>query len=126
MIQDGSSNITRFKDVEDALQDHQANPSVDTSRTARIHFHIPLHSQPKEPFKSTIDHTINTLNYLKLHPETCSHLEMETYTWGVLPDELQAPIEDQLTQEHLWVIETMLDSNSIDSQEHTCGDTCNH
>mgnify|MGYP000262381533 CR=1 FL=1 len=73
--------------------------------TARVHFHIPLHAQPSAPLGSTIQHTIDTLEYLKQNPDTCTHLEMETYTWGVLPDELQVPIEQQLTQEHLWVLE---------------------
>ena len=104
MIKDESGNITRFKDIENALN-HKSQISNHQSSLARIHFHIPLHAEPEAPFSSTIQHTIDTLHYLSQHPETCSHLEMETYTWGVLPDELQAPIEDQLTQEHLWVLE---------------------
>ncbi len=101
IIKDDSGKITRFKDIENAL----ANTTHQAPSTARIHFHIPLHAAPKAPFTSTIQHTIDTLNYLKVNPSTCQHLEMETYTWGVLPDDLQIPIDDQLTQEHLWVLE---------------------
>ena len=101
MTQDAAGNVSKFKDVEDALS--TTHPSA---VKARIHFHIPLHAAPEAPFSSTIQHTIDTLKYLSTNPDTCSHLEMETYTWGVLPDELQAPIEDQLTAEHLWVLET--------------------
>ena len=103
MTQDAEGKVSKFKDVENALAndvDHSA------ALKARIHFHIPLHAAPEAPFSSTIQHTIETLQYLTENPDTCSHLEMETYTWGVLPDELQAPIEDQLTAEHLWVLET--------------------
>ena len=101
MTKDAAGNVSKFKDVEDALS--TTHPSA---VKARIHFHIPLHAAPEAPFSSTIQHTIDTLKYLSTNPDTCSHLEMETYTWGVLPDELQAPIEDQLTAEHLWVLET--------------------
>lgn len=103
MIKDETGDITRFKDIENALN-HQSPITDHKSCVARIHFHIPLHSEPKSPFSSTIQHTIDTLQYLHDNPDTCHHLEMETYTWRVLPDELQAPIEDQLTQEHLWVL----------------------
>ncbi|MGJ8657806.1 MAG: metabolite traffic protein EboE [Akkermansiaceae bacterium] len=104
MIQDSTGKVTKHKDIEDALSSDQKLPVNPLS--ARVHFHIPLHADPQKPFSSTIQHTIDTLHYLAQHPHTCSHLEMETYTWGVLPDDLQAPIEDQLTAEHLWVLET--------------------
>ena len=35
---------------------------------------------------------------------------METYTWGVLPNALQIPIEDQLTKEYLWTLEQVASS----------------
>ena len=109
MIQDATQNITRFKDIDNALEQKSQLSDLKSSK-ARIHFHIPLHAEPKAPFSSTIQHTIDTLNYLHENPEVCEHLEMETYTWGVLPDELQAPIEDQLTQEHLWVLQVLNNS----------------
>ncbi len=106
IIQDEKQNITKHKDIQDALSPDHRSLITDHARSARIHFHIPLHAEPESPFSSTIQHTIDTLRYLTDNPGTCSHLEMETYTWGVLPAELQAPIEDQLTAEHLWVLET--------------------
>ncbi len=106
IIQDTTGKLTKHKDIQDALSSGHRSPITDHPRTARIHFHIPLHAAPQAPFSSTIQHTIDTLQYLTDHPDTCTHLEMETYTWAVLPDDLQAPIEDQLTAEHLWVIET--------------------
>ena len=115
MIQDTTGKVSKHKDIEDALN-HKSQITNHKSTageyeraqalTARIHFHIPLHADPQKPFSSTIQHTIDTLQYLTENPDTCSHLEMETYTWRVLPDDLQAPIEDQLTAEHLWVLET--------------------
>lgn len=109
MIKNEPGAILRFKDIDEALN-HKSQITNHKSYVARIHFHIPLHAQPKSPFSSTIQHTINTLHYLQQNPDTCNHLEMETYTWGVLPDELQAPIEDQLTQEHVWVLGVLQNS----------------
>ncbi|MFT5905977.1 MAG: hypothetical protein ACI9E1_001582 [Cryomorphaceae bacterium] len=112
MIQEATGKVSKHKDIEDALN-HKSQISNHKSSTARIHFHIPLHAEPQAPFSSTIQHTIDTLQYLTDNPDTCSHLEMETYTWGVLPDELQAPIEDQLTAEHLWVLETVASTSGL-------------
>lgn len=128
-LADPEGKISKYKDIKNAIHDksqistsepssteaseHQQSDQQVKAHTARIHFHIPLHAEPKAPFSSTIQHTIDTLHYLKANPHICSHLEMETYTWGVLPTELQAPIEDQLTAEHLWVLETTNNANFI-------------
>ena len=88
--------LTRFKDL----------PEFDGNTTAtegRIHFHVPLYSAPLAPLASTLDHAEAALSYLKEHPEACPHLEIETYTWGVLPDHLQKPLTDQISAEYEWV-----------------------
>ena len=51
----------------------------------RIHFHIPLHSQPTALFGNTSDHLAGVLDRLRERPALCSHFEMETYTWEVMP-----------------------------------------
>lgn len=91
-----TSPLTRFRDL----------PEFDGHTTAtegRIHFHVPLYSEPLAPLSSTLDHAEAALTYLKEHPETCPHLEIETYTWGVLPDQLQKPLTDQISAEYEWV-----------------------
>ena len=55
----------------------------------RIHYHIPLHSPPTALFGTTTDHLLGALDVLGRDPQCCSHLEMETYTWEVLPPELK-------------------------------------
>ncbi|MGC6467268.1 MAG: metabolite traffic protein EboE [Akkermansiaceae bacterium] len=88
--------LTRFKDL----------PEFDGETTAtegRIHFHVPLYSEPLVPLASTLDHAEAALSYLREHPDCCAHLEIETYTWGVLPDHLQKPLTDQITAEYEWV-----------------------
>ena len=71
----------------------------------RIHFHIPLHTEPGEHFETTSDHIQGTLDFVKQHPGLCSHFEMETYTWEVLPPEMKRRnVVDQLVDEYRWTL----------------------
>lgn len=106
ITRDDQGELTRFKDLPGffaALDTRSIQ--LNTTRDARIHFHIPLYAQPEAPLASTQDHAVDALAYLKKHPGFCSHFEIETYTWGVLPDSLQIPIEDQIAKEYAWVIQ---------------------
>ncbi len=103
LLNDGA-NISRFRDLPEfftALQTE--NFALQTQTEGRIHFHVPLYSEPLAPLSSTLDHAEAALSYLRDHPETCPHLEIETYTWGVLPYHLQKPLTDQISAEYEWV-----------------------
>jgi len=53
-------------------------------------------------------HVIDTLFWLSKNPEKCRHLEMETYTWEVLPDNLQSgTVVEQVGREYQWTLEQM-------------------
>ena len=54
--------------------------------------------------RSTKSHVSDLLAYRRQHPDFCSHFEIETYTWGVLPAELQKPIVDQIAEEYRWTL----------------------
>jgi hypothetical protein len=69
-----------------------------------VHFHIPLHATPGAPFSDTRDHLRGALDWLQERPQACAHLEMETYTWEVLPGALRVGIEDQLVREYAWTL----------------------
>ncbi len=60
----------------------------------RIHFHLPLHSPPGTPLSSTSPDLAESLRALVggERPLT-DHLEVETYTWTVLPPD-QRPADD--------------------------------
>lgn len=52
----------------------------------RIHYHVPLHAEPLPPLGSTISVLREALDALLRGPAAgCDHLEVETYTWNVLP-----------------------------------------
>ncbi len=71
----------------------------------RIHFHVPLHSPDGDWFTSTRDHIGGVLDLLRADPALCTHLEMETYTWEVLPGDLKnRDVVDQLVGEYEWTL----------------------
>lgn len=90
----------RFPDLSEALASDDNEPGDEW----RIHFHIPLHAPPGPPFADTRDHLLGALDWLEARPHACSHLEMETYTWEVLPSEMRLPVEDQLVHEYTWTL----------------------
>ncbi|PWR13220.1 xylose isomerase [Micromonospora acroterricola] len=52
----------------------------------RVHYHVPLHAPPEEPLGSTLPVLRAALAELYSRPAAgCDHLDVETYTWGVLP-----------------------------------------
>ena len=98
-----------FRDLTPALNSQSAiaNPQ---STEWRIHFHIPLHSQATEWYENTTDHVLGALDLLQANPTLCSHLEMETYTWEVLPPELKnRSVVDQLVSEYEWTLARLTD-----------------
>jgi hypothetical protein len=94
----------RYVDLPDALAD--ARPSLPDDEW-RVHFHVPLHANPGAPFADTRDHLIATLDWLQANRGACEHLEMETYTWEVLPPALRLPIGDQLVREYVWALDAL-------------------
>ncbi|MHC1764277.1 MAG: metabolite traffic protein EboE [Verrucomicrobiia bacterium] len=96
--------LRRFRDLDAALLETRSH-SVSEGVEWRIHFHVPLHSEAARPFGNTADHLRGALDFLAAHPSLCSHLEMETYTWEVLPPSLKnRSVVDQLVQECDWTL----------------------
>ena len=98
--QNASGTLSRFLDLPDFFR---ATPS-NLDGESRVHFHIPLDAKPSTPLGSTSDHVTDTLTWLGSHPDACTHLEIETYTWGVLPTALRRPVEEQIAAEYRWVL----------------------
>jgi len=99
--------LRRFKDLPDALAFADANPGH-LGEEWRVHFHIPIHAQPGGGFDSTRDHLLGAMDWLAKNPTKCQHIEMETYTWEVLPPELRTgDVVDQLVKEYDWTLGEM-------------------
>jgi hypothetical protein len=91
--------------ADEALQNEEEQADNSLSSEWRIHFHVPLHSPPTPIFDNTSDHILGVLDLLAANPDICTHLEMETYTWEVLPPELKdRDVVDQLVAEYDWTL----------------------
>jgi hypothetical protein len=107
VARDGNGKLKFYRDLPDALAAENPQSAIRNPQLEewRIHFHIPLHAPTAPPFENTNDHLLGVLDLLAANPKLCSHLEMETYTWGVLPPELKSrSVVDQLAAEYDWTL----------------------
>lgn len=93
-----NGTLNHYADLPDALADF--DPA--THREWRIHFHVPLFMAHYGLLQSTQPSVIEVLNRQSKQPFT-SQLEVETYTWGVLPADLQVPVSESIIRELTWV-----------------------
>ena len=97
--------LRRFKDLPLALS-HPQEASSGPGEEWRVHFHVPLHCQAPAGLDSTAGHVQGLLDCLSAEPRLCTHLEMETYTWAVLPLELRSrDVSEQLVSEYRWTLD---------------------
>ncbi len=80
-----NGEITKFLNLGEALDAFEANPIETEMRT---HFHVPVFLEELGPFRTT---RFAVQDALRMHREQplSDHLEIETYTWDVLPAELK-------------------------------------
>jgi sugar phosphate isomerase/epimerase len=91
-------------DLPDALVDLPA------AGPWRVHVHVPLHHRPAAPLAATTDVLRDAVTAVLRGPHgDAAHLDVETYTWSVLPDELAARAADDLVAgiaaELRWAVE---------------------
>ncbi|MEY4000286.1 MAG: hypothetical protein RLZZ626_641 [Actinomycetota bacterium] len=88
--------ITKFLNLGEALDAYEANPLKTEMRT---HFHVPVFLEELGPFRTT---RFGVVDALQMHRDAplSDHLEIETYTWDVLPPELKTgDIVEYVTRE---------------------------
>ena len=99
-----SGELTRFLDLEEALA------QATSTNEWRVHFHTPLFADPSPPLASTRDVLEHILAVHRRAP-LCRHLEVETYTWSILPAEenafAAAHIAEGISKELEWVLERL-------------------
>lgn len=105
VVERRAGTLTRFLDLPEALI--AAAEAASGLREWRIHFHVPLFREQLGPFLNTQDYLRDLLGLLAREP--CSgHLEVETYTWEVLPPEhRREDIVTAVTRELRWVMERL-------------------
>lgn len=98
--------LRHYQDLEQALPDLEST----TASEWRIHFHVPIFIRDYQLFQSTQDDITTVLELLQEN-HACDHLEIETYTWEVLPKEMKLDLPASLQREYEWVLSKMVGNN---------------
>ena len=101
-----ADGLSHYPDLDAALGALQVAPETEADSEWRIHFHVPLFTDRYDDLDSTQDVVRQTLRAAKRYRFT-RHLEIETYTWDVLPAALKTDVSDSITREYLWVLEAL-------------------
>ena len=101
-IQRRDGRLSRFLNLEEAIADFERDPAG--QREWRIHFHVPIFLDGLDAHLRTTRFAIaEALAFHKARPIS-TQLEIETYTWDVLPAHLKSgDIVDYVTLEIEWV-----------------------
>ena len=67
----------------------------------RAHYHVPIFLEKYGELFSTQDHILKTIDFIKSNPVS-EHLEIETYTWDVLPTDLKQDLTVSIIREIEW------------------------
>ncbi|MUG92130.1 metabolite traffic protein EboE [Scytonema sp. UIC 10036] len=103
IARDSYGKLHRYRDLEQALPDLEST----TASEWRIHFHVPIFIRDYQLFQSTQDDITTVLELLQDN-HACDHLEIETYTWEVLPKEMKLDLPSSLQREYEWVLSKMV------------------
>ena len=99
-VEKKDGKLNRFLNLEDAFKAWENNPGP---REWRTHFHVPVFLDDLGEFGTTRFAIEDALKFHKKKPLS-RQLEIETYTWDVLPDHLKTgDIVDYVSREIEWV-----------------------
>jgi hypothetical protein len=88
----------KYRDLNEVLAEKPGGDEI------RSHFHVPIFINHYGKLESTQDEILKVLHKWNEHSFT-RHLEVETYTWTVLPDELRQNLPESIARELQWVLD---------------------
>ena len=102
----------QYRDLNEALADlaHASESEW------RIHYHLPLFIERYGNLEATQDLTQEVLKLLGSDNFT-DHLELETYTWELLPADLKIDLVDSLEREYRWVLQILAQAQNSSGEE---------
>lgn len=83
----------------------------------RAHYHVPLFISNYGVLHSTQSDIEKVLS-LQGDDMFTFHLEIETYTWEVLPDDMRLPVNESIVREMKWVIDIITHESGITEEAH--------
>lgn len=103
IARDANGTLTRYTDLSEALGPGGAANGDEW----RVHFHVPVFLERLPEFDTTQSFLREILAIHRADPIS-PHLEVETYTWDVLPADLVAgSVEDAVMRELRWVMKEL-------------------
>ena len=111
VVEQQGASRRQFRDLDEALKhlaDRQEERHLE-GRTSvrpaswRIHFHVPLFMHDYEGLGST-QRDVETVVRAARTQRFTRHLEIETYTWDVLPAGLKTDVTTSIAREYEWVL----------------------
>jgi hypothetical protein len=88
--------VVTYKDLPEVLAQRS------NAKELRSHFHVPIFLEKYDHLFSTQDQIIKVLEYLK-KDQFSDQLEIETYTWDVLPKDLKTELSHSIVREIEWL-----------------------
>lgn len=97
-----SGRIRRWIDLPEAMDHLEAEKELDDMR---VHFHVPLHWPGEKKIEST-RRIMTDQFWSMIRDGVCPHLEIETYTFHVLPRKIAGKnLAASIEKEYRWVLE---------------------
>jgi hypothetical protein len=102
VVERRETGLIRYLDLPEALE-----APISGTRHLRVHFHVPIFREVLGPFRNTQAY-LRELLLLQREEPVSDHLEVETYTWDVLPAEYRNEhVVDAVARELRWVLEIL-------------------
>jgi len=102
IAKDKLDKLHHYSDLPQALKHFNEEQFVEW----RTHYHVPVFMKTYNELQSTQGDIIELLELYKQHQFT-NHIEVETYTWEVLPTVSRLPIDQSIVRELQWVIDQL-------------------
>lgn len=99
VARNNEGSLLRYADLPEALASRAALEAGEW----RSHFHVPLFIKEYGLLQSTQGQVKEALALQTADP-LCQILEVETYTWEVLPEGLKLPLAESISREMKWVM----------------------
>lgn len=98
VARDAGGRLNRYRDLPDAL------PRLESDRAEewRIHYHVPIFLERYGLLHSTQSDLLHSIDLILADRRT-AHLEIETYTWEVLPNRLKTDAVTSIEREFDWI-----------------------
>ena len=118
VVEQTHGGLHHYADLDVAL-DQQRSTSP---REWRIHFHVPLFARDTT-HSGRRRTTCARCSPIAMQAPFTTHLEIETYTWDVLPPGLKLDLGESIAREHDWVLEALGNTSDTRSADARSGDT---